>query len=503
VSDAASIQDHLRALGLATLGEDPSPEAREAFLRRWVQDLDGADPLRKQIERNELVKILPAGEVDAALRSRSRSESDRQGRDVGPEDPEPWPASVDPEALLDGLVRTHARFLALPSGAATAAALWVMHAHAHDASEVSPLLAITSPEKRCGKTTLLELATALVPRPMPAANVTPAVLFRAVEKYRPTLLADEMDSFIGRNDELRGILNSGHRRSLAYVLRSVGDDFEPRAFSTWCPKVVALIGKLPDTLADRSIPVRMRRKARAEKVERLRFDRLGEFEPLRRQAWTWAQANLDLLRSSDPIVPPELNDRAADNWRPLLAVADLAGGPWPERARRAAVLLSTDCTDDDSAGVLLLGDLERLFRDREADRLSSAAIISELVEMEDRPWPEWRNGKPLSKRQLARLLKPFGAAPKPLWIDDKAQRGYDRADLKDAFARYLPADPLGPQGPNNDNDLTRFEKRKEATAPYASETAENPRGLATLTDLTVSEGGADYLRDERQGMALR
>lgn len=152
----------------------------------------------------------------------------------------------------------------------------------------------------------------------------------------------------------------------------------------------------------------------------------------------WAVDHLEELRESDPDVPEELNDRAQDNWRPLLAIADLACGDWPRAGHRAARLLSGSRDDDDGAGTLLLADLRDLFTDKKASRLSSTAIVEELVKMEDRPWPEWKRGKQITFRQLAVLLKPFGIHSRSLRIDEsQTAKGYYFEDFKDAFARYL------------------------------------------------------------------
>ena len=166
------------------------------------------------------------------------------------EDVEPWDEAVDGVALLAELVVTIARHLVCSAQDGLAVALWVLFAHAHDAFSVSPRLALTSPQKRCGKTTALWLLQCLVPRPLPAANITAAALFRSVEIASPTVLVDEADSFLAGHDELRGILNSGHSRASCYVIRTVGDDYTPTTFKTWAPLVMAMIGSLPDTLAD-------------------------------------------------------------------------------------------------------------------------------------------------------------------------------------------------------------------------------------------------------------
>jgi putative DNA primase/helicase len=435
------IGDELRGLGLHTLGDDPAPEAVEAFLRRWAGSPNGADPLRITLQRQEIIKAgIKAGVVDAALRSYAPDkETEGSGSTPFFAEPSPWPDPVDGKELLTDLTDSLKRFLSLPAGCDTALALWTVHAHAHDAADVSPVLAITSPEKRCGKTTLLEVLSAQVPRPLPASNMTSAVIFRAVEKFGPTLLVDEADTFLTRNDELRGVLNSGHRRSMATVIRAVGEDFEPRVFRTWSPKVVALIGRLPDTLADRSIEIRMRRRAADEEVERLRIDRLEELNPLCRRTCRWVQDHIDEIRTLDPPVPDGLHDRAADNWRPLLAIADHVGGTWPTRAREAALALSESSgAEDASIRTQLLEDLQEIFGIGSIDRLPSKDIVSALTKREGRPWPEYRHGKPITPSQLARLLEPFGVRPKALWISGRTLRGYLREDFIDPFRRYLP-----------------------------------------------------------------
>ena len=307
----------------------------------------------------------------------------------------------------------------------------------------SPILAITSPVHGCGKTTLLTLISALTPCPLPTSNITSAALFRSVEKYEPTLLIDEADSFLNGNEDLRGILDSGHSRAMGFVVRTVGEDLEPRKFSTWCPKVIAAIGRLAPTLVSRSIRIGMQRKRADDKVVPLRADRLGHLTPLTRQAWRWHLDNSEKL-SDDPKLPESLHGRAADNWRHLIAIADAAGGRWPQAARQAATALEVG-DDSEAAGVLLLEDISSLFSERETDRLSSFEIVEALKKKEDRPWPEWRKEKPISTRQVARLLKGFEIQPRTIRPEgaDPA-KGYYQTDFTDALARYSSARSVTP-----------------------------------------------------------
>ena len=256
------------------------------------------------------------------------SQTAGQGQPLVLIDPTPWPEPVDGADLLNDQVTAFERYLALAPHSAYALALWVLHAFCLPIASSNPRLAITSPQKRCGKTTLVSVLSKLVPRPLAAANITPAAIYRAIEACTPTLLLDEADTFLRDNHELRGVLNSGHCRATAFVVRSVGDDHEPRCFATWCPMAIAAIGRLPPTLMDRSIIIEMRRSRDDEKVMRLRIDRTPDLDELAAKAARWTADHLQALRDFDPDVPVALDDRARDNWRPLLAIA--AG----RRARR-------------------------------------------------------------------------------------------------------------------------------------------------------------------------
>ena len=237
------------------------------------------------------------------------------------------------------------------------------------------------------------------------------------------------------------MLNAGHTRRMAFTVRCDGEDHEPRQFSTWAPKAIAMIGRLPDTLEDRAVVVPMRRRAPGDDLERLRLHRLDELEPLRRKAARWTADNLEPLTVADPELPAGLNDRAADNWRPLFAIADRAGGDWPKRARRAAEVLSSGRSDNDgTVGTMLLADLLEIFGD--AERMTSADLVAALVEMEHRPWPEWgRQGQPLTKNSLARLLARYHVYPQQVRVAGAKLRGYERSDLEPEWASYLDDHP--------------------------------------------------------------
>jgi putative DNA primase/helicase len=357
------------------------------------------------------------------------------------EELQPWGSPVDGRELANQIARTLANHVALPDGAATAIALFALGTYAMDAWRLWPKLLITSPEKRCGKSTLLEAIEAVTHRPMLTASITASALFRGIQEWQPTLLIDEADTFAAASDELNGVLNAGHTKRTAVVIRSEkdGDGFKPKKFSVWCPQVIAGIKSQRDTLHDRSIQIQMRRKLPGESVKKLPHDLFEKLKPLRRHAVRWAKDNLDGLKSCEPEVPNFGNDRQVDNWSPLYAVAQVIGGDWPERVRSAYQVLVGNADDDDAIGPMILGDIRKIFDELGKDTIHSEILVQELIELEDRPWSEWRRGREMSKNSLARLLKPFGVRTHQIKIGGTNKYGYRRSDFADTWARYLGA----------------------------------------------------------------
>lgn len=356
----------------------------------------------------------------------------------------PWADAVNGEELADSIHAELHRHIYIGESASVAVALWVLFSHLVDEFRIAPLLHITSPEKRCGKSLLLDLCSRLVARPLPASNMSPATVFRTIEMYAPTLLIDEADTFLRDNEPLRGVLNSGHTRSAAYILRCVGDDNEPRRFSTWGAKAIASIRDLPDTITDRSVVIPMRRKTEEDRRRRLGETATGDvFDDLRRKIARWCDDNGESIGKEPVPCIRGLNDRAMDNWRPLLQISKRLGGEWFACARDAALELDSHySSDSDSRRVLLLQDLRKLFEDEEANFLRSESICNELGKLQERPWPEYSKGKEqITPVQLAALLKPFGIEPKQKKLTQRDGtkrnlRGYYKREFKDAWARY-------------------------------------------------------------------
>lgn len=387
------------------------------------------DQQRKQVA--EQLKIRPAT-LDREV-AKLRKSGNEQSSPLFPEI-EPWPEPVDGIKLLDSLCEFFTRYLVLPKYGEIILSLWVLHTHALDAFYHSPRINARSAEKGSGKTTLLDLLAHVCPRALRLDNATPAITFRLVDQYQPTMLIDEHDSFLRGNEELRGALNSGHRRGGIFP-RCVGDDNEVKLFRVFAATALAGIGKLPDTLADRSIVIEMKRAKRDENPAR--YDSRCIDDTLQRICARWAMDNMARLKAHNPEIPEDLYNRAADNWRPLITIADAIGDHYPETTRKAAMSFSTD-TDQDSRRVMLLQDIHDLFNTKETEKLSSAAIVEALADMEERPWPEYgRAGKPITKKQLAGALAPFQIKPKQIWVNGCNERGYEIDQFADVFSRYL------------------------------------------------------------------
>jgi hypothetical protein len=350
----------------------------------------------------------------------------------------------DSAQVLNDVCAFLGRFIAYPSEAAQIAhTLWIAHSHVMDSWESTPRLAFLSPEPGSGKTRALEITELLVPNAVENVSMSPAYLFRRIsaEAGLPTLLIDEVDALFNNNsknqtaEEIRALLNGGHRRG-ATVGRCVmnGKNPEPVDSPSFCAVALAGLNSLPDTLMSRSVVIRMRRRAPGEVIESYRRRQHSvEGENLFDRIAAWADSVRDEVAQAHPDMPDGVEDRAADVWEPLLAVADAAGHPWPKFARTAAIELVAAAREvNPSLGILLLGDLRQIFgTERE---LPTESVLDELNKLTESPWGNFK-GKPLDGRGLARLLRKYEVRPKVL--SGGQQRGYRVEDLRDVWSRYL------------------------------------------------------------------
>jgi hypothetical protein len=372
------------------------------------------------------------------------------------------PPAENGAAVLDDVEAFHRRFNVFPLEAAyVAVTLWDAHAHLIDCFDSTPRIAFLSPEPGSGKSRALEVIETLVPNRMMAADASASAMFRAVSatETRPTILFDEVDAVFGPkaggDEQLRAFINAGHRRG-AGMWRCVGDGSNQTAqeFPSYCAVAMAGLGSLPDTILTRSVIVRMRRRAPNETVESWR-KRVHEPQghALRERLAKWANSVRKAVDGAFPAMPEGVTDRPADVWEPLLAVADAAGGTWPERARAACLELVNAARQDDKAslGIRLLTDL-RDYVFCGAHRMPTAHILATLNAMDDAPWADI-SGRPLDSRGLARHLAEYVTADnqpikaRNIKTGDGVVKGYYAADLADAWARYCPPPPESPLPP--------------------------------------------------------
>lgn len=370
---------------------------------------------------------------------------------------------------LDGILQeVHdqlTRFVVFPTTAeSTFLTLWVAHTHAIEAAYATPYPNIYSPVPRCGKSTLLEVLGCLTARSYGAANITSASLYRLVDAEKPTLLLDEIDAqFQGEPEAvaaMRSIINAGYRRGPnSMVIRCEGRNHEPRSFDTFSAKALAGIDDpyrtiIHPTTRDRTVPVRLERKSAADEVEKWRprshvpvlqdlGDRLGEA----------LAAHLEALQDARPDVPHQLNDRSQEVLEPLFAIAEAAGGIWPDRLRDAALALAQQHEEDDEPiAIELLAHVRLVFEEQRADRLFSEQVCAELKRQEDWPWIGWgskRRQPGVTPSDVAKLLRPFGIKPLTVRVGGRTQKGYKREQFVDAWSRYLatPADEASHPSP--------------------------------------------------------
>ena len=464
----------------------------------------------------------------------------------------PWPEPVEGKKLLDDLETEMKRYAVLGPWAAETLALWVVHTFAWQLRHVATYIGLESPEKRCGKTTLLTVLCEFVNRPVVASNISSPAFFRVIEEKAPTLLIDEADTVLNRNQELKGILNSGYKKKTAYVIRMTpklkgagagggvpalpsdgrngGGAPEASAeqadesglqlgrFSSWCPKAIATIRHLPETLADRCIVIQMHRKTAKEKCERLRT---LNGEELRRKCARFVADHAAEIGEARPDLPDDLNDRAADIWEPLIALADLAGADWRQKARAAAVGLTVGAQEASPIASLLM-DIFLMFVQVEMEpenewrtarggaRVFSRNIVATLNADTDRPWMALLRGKQVTERWLSQQLAPYGVRSRTIWIGGTSAKGYMQEDFKEAYKRYMPRAlvlsfleeqrALGRQA--KEAEARKQEEAEEARKRAAGAEAKDGAVLSEAMVKPNQSGGGPTVQDLQRNLAL-
>jgi putative DNA primase/helicase len=437
---------------------DDIPEADKAVILSLAALKKGEYEKRRNDAAKKLGYRKPfLDEIVERLRKQEGSdESNGQGRPIEFDEPDPWEHKVNGVELLNAITAKFLEHVVMAVITARAMAVWILFTYlVHHCFQFAPRVGITSATKGCGKSTLLGLIWAMAWRALQAANISPSATYRVIDKYEPTLTIDEADTYLIDNNELRGVLNSGHMKGES-IIRASGEDFEPRAFRTFGAVAIAMIGSLPPTLLDRSIHVELQRRKRSDTIKPFRIDRLDECKKLARQCLRWAQDHKIEVAAQDPQLPGEVFNRAADNWRVLKAIADVVGGPWPGYIDEAALAACKAETGEDELVVMLLQDIQSIefkyeIRDEITEELNyggdgeikSEDLVEHLTQMEGRPWAEMDGGKKLTTNKLARLLKPLAIPPDKIGPNHARVRGYRRSDFREAFERYFPFSPSG------------------------------------------------------------
>ena len=428
-----------------------------------------------------------------ALGLETNRDDDGQGRAVKMVDVLPYDETVDGDMLASALAAAVKTYAVLPDSAADAIALWVLHTWLVNSFSISPRLAITSPTKGCGKTTILRLLNQIVRRPKRAGSISPSAMFRAVEKFRPTILLDETEKYLEHGSDLHALLNEGHCKG-GTVLRVLGEKLELREFSVYGAVAFARNGRLPDDLEQRSIIVAMQRRRPDEALAELRDDRANPCSGSPACVRAGPMAHAHEIPDCDPDMGALIN-RDADNWRPLFAISDLIGFDWAARVRDAAAALTP--SESYSTGPMLLADIRTVFDAENTDRLASAELCEALAAMETQPWSEWRankgaSPKPITPNQLARLLKPFGVVSDNVRIGSRVPKGYFRHQFEEVWQRYLAAkgvsEPLHRYKPTTAGTSTAFQSATD-DPDVAFQKCEKPLRPSDCSGVAVQKGG--------------
>ncbi|MDP9864025.1 MULTISPECIES: DUF3631 domain-containing protein [Streptosporangium] len=368
--------------------------------------------------------------------------------------------------LLDALLDALTRYVILPTPeAAHAVTLWIAATHAQPAWAHAPRLVIRGPEKRCGKSRLLDVVEATCHEPFITVNASTPAVYRSISEDPPTMLVDEADTIFGPkadgNEDLRGLLNAGHQRNRPAKRYDAALN-RVESIPTFAMAALAGIGAMPDTIEDRAVVVRMRRRGPGETVApyRHRRDRPA-LRQLAEQFAAWLRADLATLEQAEPAMPVE--DRAADTWEPLVAVADHAGGHWPERARAAVLTLTAEADDNSetSIRVRLLADCRTVFGTDPA--LPTAVLLERLKADPEAPWADY-GPTGLTARKLGVILHEYDIRSANIrFLDGTQAKGYQRADFLDSWARYCPL-PAVPETPE-DSEIPLFEGGSRPNRP--------------------------------------
>ena len=421
-------------------GEQVTPELAQSIIEQ-LAELSELEYQLKRVVTAKALNNMPVGTLDKLVKG-ARSELEAESVQSLVSDTEAYLEPVDGALIAEEIYQIIKQHIACTDAVLVGATLWVMFTWVLDASYIAPIAWINAPEKRCGKSQLLTLLSRMSKRSLPSSNISSAALFRCIEKYKPTLIIDEVDTFINDNEDLRGILNAGYSRDNPYIIRCTGDDNEPAEFYVYGAKALSGIGKISGTLMDRSISFTLQRKPNSERMSRVRDLSRDTTDTIKAKLARWAEDNLSAVDSAKPALPEAINDRMQDNWEILLKIATVLGEDWLKLANKACIEISGIEHDEPSLNEQLLIDIKAVFKLKNATRIFSEDLITALCADPEMNWSTHNRGHPIKQRQLANRLSEYKISSKQLRIGNENKRGYDITDFQDTFKRYLPAPPI-------------------------------------------------------------
>jgi hypothetical protein len=465
-----------------------------------IKRLAKLDPIKYDRARRDAAKQLGvrAGALDKEVNEQRKQYEEESTALAWPHwDVEPWPESVDSTRLFRAITERIRKHVVLTTDQAMVIALWVMFTWVHDKAAVhSPLLLVTSPEPNCGKSTLLGVIGYLVRRSLVSVSIKGPALFRSIEKWQPTFIIDEADTALASNDDLKEVVNSGWTRGQS-VIRCDPETYEPRPFSTFAPKAIGMKGcNLPDTTLSRAVIVEMQRKLPGESATD--FDHVddADLKGLRDKLWRWAEDNGAHLASAMPTIPSGFHNRVRANWKLLLAIAELAGAA--SKGRQAAITIENiQATFEASIGVELLHDIRAFFEaDPKRETVFTKELIDWLAAAPERPWVAYgRARKPMTDRQIAKLLGAYRIISGSVRIGASTAKGYKKVDFVEAWRRYPKAKKASQQPEADSQPSQRHNRDETGTSDDFSSVTETPRDGSKKCDLSNNDGDCDGVTD--------
>lgn len=413
------------------------------YAQKQIADLAQLDELAYQLKKRKIAKELGIGtnDLDRIVKQ------ERQGLELAKiatltADIEPYTSRVNGDELAHEILHIVKSHIVCNDAVAIAITLWIFFSWCIDVAYIAPIAWINAPEKRCGKTQLATLMGRMSKRSIMASNVSQSALFRTIERYKPTFVIDEADSFFHGDMDLKNIINCGFSRDNPYVWRCVGDNHEPIPFDVFGAKIISGIGKLPSTVMDRSISLTLRRALPTEKRQRVKDIPKATTETIKAKLARWADDNMDKVATSKPKLPETIYNREFDTWEILFQIADTLGDDWLKLVTNACLAITQTDSKEPSENEELLSDIKAIFELQAVDSMATRDLLTALIGADSdgltKRWATSNKGQPMTDRQLAKRLKDFEIKSSKINKPNETQkRGYYLADFADAFKRYL------------------------------------------------------------------